>query len=567
MDESLHVLGNGRLMVGLKGLDVYDFKPTDGASLFSAAHYRVTENGYEPVVSEHKRIPGRAEYIHTLKEGTVREFVTVNDCFVREFSLSAPVVMKVETKPLVVTVGDNVMCVKKGSPFINDYPTAQDAYFRLSGTGISVDFPYITMRGNGKLVVKLSDVPDADDTPGDIWSPEFPGLKREVPEEIRRSAEDFYFLMQSYRADCGGYVSAVEWNMGYVRDLYGASRGMLAAGWYPMVKEILAFFRNGFEKNGFLATAYTLDGLYTPHIHECDRAENTGYIVLLLFEYLKVTGDREFFEELLPFARSCVREQSEVCFGGMLPFSGDETYVAGGMLPKVHIDDGSAEATMLFIKSAELMAPYMKGDGALDKAKEAAAAFRDNFVRDGRLITNNPERRKIAAFPPSKHGCCIYCYNHRDITPNEFGLYRCAECAAKPQADVRDGRIYELPCVGMEPVFFGSNVLTEKEQLEFFERLAEQTLANGYFESELKNTGYEFGLLLYGLTLLGSRYAQKAAEFTLSMRDEEGVWAEYYFGAKPSGMRWRSWETGVNLCALMKFCEKKSCFGGNGCEK
>lgn len=347
-------------------------------------------------------------------------------------------------------------------------------------------------------------------------------------------------------------------NMGYVRDLYGAARGMLAAGWYEFVQDILQFFYDGFVKCGFLATAYTLDGLYTPHRHECDRAENTGYIILLATEYLRQTGDRAFFDSIRPLLEWCLHAQSEVCHNGMLPFSGDETFVAGGMLPKVHLDDGSAEATMLFIESAARMASYLPNDPALVVAADAKKNFRANFVRNGRLIANNPARRKTVALPKEKHGCCMYCYHHRDLTPNEYGIYRCAECAAKPQADIRSDRVYDLPCVGMEPVFFASDLLTESEQKSLLEDVAVRMMAGKpSTEDSAKNTGYEYGLLLYGLTQVNSLYADAAAALALNARDEEGVWAEYYSDWKPTGMRWRIWETGVNICALLQYHRRK----------
>ena len=61
------------------------------------------------------------------------------------------------------------------------------------------------------------------------------------------------------------------------------------------------------------------------------------------------------------------------------------------------------------------------------------------------------------------------------------------------------------------------------------------------------------GLLLYGLTTVESPLRHAVYQMVLDARDEEGIWAEYYADGKPAGMRWRVWEGGVNLMALLTY--------------
>ena len=48
-----------------------------------------------------------------------------------------------------------------------------------------------------------------------------------------------------------------------------------------------------------------------------------------------------------------------------------------------------------------------------------------------------------------------------------------------------------------------------------------------------KCTGYEYGLLLYGLTMTDSPLRHELFRIVLDSRDEEGIWAEYYAAGKP----------------------------------
>lgn len=138
------------------------------------------------------------------------------------------------------------------------------------------------------------------------------------------------------------------------------------------------------------------------HIHECDEAENPGYLILQAFDYCEAAGDPAFLEELMPMLRWAMEVQVRHLYRGMMPFCGDETYVAGGMLPRVDVDDGSCEATMLLIESGRRMTPYEHRREIFQGVEEARQRFTENFLRDGRLITNNPERERTR--PDKKEG-------------------------------------------------------------------------------------------------------------------------------------------------------------------
>ena len=561
----LHVLGNGRINVGVRGLDIYMAKGNHLAGRNALSGY-VPEEPLTEAYSE--RIRGRDRWKYRIQvagedAGVMEEYLTDRDVFVREFALNRPLHFVIRPDAAAVYApASGVYTIPKGAYYVNDYPTDRDACFRVCGDQAEIltapDGIHVTLSGHSRLLIRFGETPEQvlDDCEGEEYNPLCPAMKDTALKDI---VEDYWYLFANYRSDCGGVVSAIEWNLAYIRDLYGASRGLLAAGFYREVRELLAFYLGVWKKKGFLATAQSVGTDGAMHIHECDEAENPGYLILQAFDYCEAAGDPAFLEELMPMLRWAMEVQVRHLYRGMMPFCGDETYVAGGMLPRVDVDDGSCEATMLLIESGRRMTPYEHRREIFQGVEEARQRFTENFLRDGRLITNNPERRS-APGPTKKKGVCPYCYRYMDdLKPNRYRLYTCPDCAAKTE-DIRSDRIYALSCVQMMPAYIHSDLLTAGQQRDIYESLARDVIRMGCIDGNGaagKCTGYEYGLLLYGLTMTDSPLRHEFFRIVLDSRDEEGIWAEYYAAGKPAGMRWRVWEGGVNLMALLAYERKE----------
>lgn len=558
-DTCMHALGDGTFVAGIRGLDLYQLKGADlaGRSCLSG---RVTDTHL--IASQYRRLRGRLRYAHEIfrdgmKIGTMEEYISTGHTFVRDFCLNEPVSYTIMLDESVEDAAPEVFRVPKGSFYVNDYPTGEDAYFRIAVTGgeLSREGRSLRMRLCGKVRFTIRLGNSAASVAEEERIEEYNVPCPETDSVYADIIEDYWYLYQCYHSAGQGLIGAIEWNLDYIRDAYGAMRGLLAAGMLPQVREHLAFYLRVFREKGFLATAQSVGKDGSMHIHECDEAENPGYLVLEAFAYYEASADREFLDSLMPMLRWCMEAQARHIYDGMMPYCGDETYVAGGILPRVHLEDGSCEATMLFIESARRMGEDLDNAEVRRKAEEARALFRRNFWRDGNLITNNPAR-KAAPLPETKKGPCVYCYGYfAGLRPNKFGLYTCRNCAGR-QEDITSDRIYCLPCVAMEPAYFGTDLVTQEEQRAIYERYAESLLQNGIFSTEgadRKCTGYEYGLLLYGLVKTESPLMHPVHEEVLRRRDGTGVWAEYYRKDQPCGMRYRLWESGVNLMALLAY--------------
>ncbi len=553
-DACQHMYGNGNTAVAIRGMDLYQLRSGHMAGR-NALKGHVSAS---PLVESRSfRRPGRACWHYDIavdgeNAGYMEEYLTDRDVFVRDFQLEKP--MKMVFAPDSMTEFDpetGLYHLPAGVFYVNDYATDLPLYFRIWGENVEVKASasavHVKILGNSRLYIQLGQTREAalsEDLGHEYNAPN----RATAVTELGDVLEDYWYLYSSYTSDLGGVIGAIEWNLAYIRDNYGASRGLLAMGCYAEAKMMLRHLLDNFLRNGKIATAQSVGTDNNLHIHECDESENPGYLVLQAFDYLGATGDRAFFETLLPMLHWAMEAQTRHLWQGMMPFCGDETYIPGGMLARANIDDGSCEATMLFIEAGRRMGQLITDSGILAALEEARSLFRQNFMPDGRLITNNP-RRQQAPKRPSIKGVCMYCYRHMDgIRPNRFGMYACPGCADRDE-DIRDRTVRRLPCVQMMPAYIGSDLFTEAELREFYEEIARQMLSN----SAQKQTGYEFGLLLYGLTVTGSPMRHEIYRTVLDARDAEGVWAEYYTAGMISGMRWRLWESGVNVMALLTY--------------
>jgi hypothetical protein len=257
----------------------------------------------------------------------------------------------------------------------------------------------------------------------------------------------------------------------------------------------------------------------------------------------------------------------------MLPFNGDETYVAGGILPRSALNDGSSEATMLFIESGRLLLDFAERQGLWASARieeegqhlnRVREAFRGSFWRDGGLITNNPERsRDSLSLPGVRHGVCEACVTVQWTLRTDNDRYVCLDCFGEPALPRVEPKVYVLQSVSLTPFYFHSSLFTQDELRTHVEEIVQAYQKTGKLPSRPDSdvsVGYDYGFLLYALTELDHPMARELYEKTLQLADSTGAWAEYYRDHKPSGTRCRPWESAINVESLLHWVEKE--YGG-----
>jgi hypothetical protein len=404
-------------------------------------------------------------------------------------------------------------------------------------------------------------------------------------EELLRTIDDVSVMIKTQQSAEGSVIAGYPYPLGYVRDQYGVSRCLLKLGYIGEARKILEFYWNIWKKYGVIhnAQAIGLDGIF--HIHENDEVEIPGYLLIQAFDYLEKSGDDKFTELIFPMLKWCWDVQKKHLARGMLPFNGDETYVAGGFLPRSALNDGSAEATMLFIdgggkflnwsmKHRKLSGPDLdEGRTILNNTKNL---FRKNFWVDGQLITNNPERLDFTEIPRFRHGVCErsgpdclisgkHGFGGIDWTERDINnRYQCPACLASGPLPEREPVTFHLISVSLTPLYFQSSLFKTEELKPVIEKIVSQYEKTGILaclsdqnsdENNKRTVGYDFGFLLYSMLAARMEKSEEIYRKTLSVRDSSGVWSEYYNDNLPQGTRYRPWESAINLEALLKFAE------------
>jgi len=388
---------------------------------------------------------------------------------------------------------------------------------------------------------------------------------------ILRQIDNVSVLLKTQQSIEGGVLAGQEYHLAYVRDQYGVSRGYLALGYDEEARKILDFYWTIWQQFGVIhnAQAMGIPGIF--HIHENDEVELTGYLIIQAFDYYKKTRNDVYLKKILPMLQWAWRLQKRNLVKDMLPFNGDETYVAGGLLPRTALNDGSAEATLLFIKSGGYLLQYLQehhiGDpDSIRRDKERVAAvtarYRENFIRNGRLMANNPDRMTVAEMPPFRHGVCagkIFGIVWTQKDPN--GNYLCPICRTKEGTyPPIDRQAYFLSSIALTFLFMDARLVPD-EIAANIRQIRDSYAAAGSISSRPGSgtvIGYEYGFLLNALEKYHDPLAKRVLNDMMSAVDASGAWVEYYENGKPKGCAYRPWESAINIEAIIQYCIPKN---------
>ena len=388
-------------------------------------------------------------------------------------------------------------------------------------------------------------------------------------EKLLQTIDDVAVNIKTQQSVEGGVLAGHNYHLGYVRDQYGVSRCLLKLGYLSEAKQILNFYWKIWQKHGVIKNAQGL-GVDLFHEHENDQVEITGYLILQAFDYLKQSKDKSYMKKIFPMLEWAWNCQIKNIIKNMLPFNGDETYVAGGILPRSALNDGSAESTLLFITSGKRLINWVKKNGLWGKQKikdskkiieNAENKFHENFVVNGTIYTNNPDRI-IGVDPPKfRHGVCEsieveFCNKFGWTQKNLNNRYLCSYCYVNNDLEEVKAQRFNIQSVSLVPLYIGSNLFDLEEISILVNKIVSIYEVSGKFPSRPDGNitvGYDYGLLLYNLSCLDHPLAKEIYAKMLSVLDSTGSWVEYYLDKNPMGCRYRPWESSINMEAAIQF--------------
>jgi hypothetical protein len=628
-DGSIHVLGNGKMCIYELGPDIV----TSYTGPYSTPSYFTMQCLSDQKGALSVRRQGTAIWTHTFTKGNDKlaelgDFVDAEiPCFVRHVQTSAPMIFRLKLEKYVQLIDNStrlqargkatgrLMIVPPGTTIYQTYVFPRLLYGQLAVTGAArieavpdsamlriicepgesyiylVGGPgYADVISNTKHALSASPQSMLERT--DKFWQEFTArrtdfnkvLNASLPQrdKLIQTIDEVAVLIKAQQSTEGAVLAGYPYPLGYVRDQYGVSRGLLVLGLTREAKSILNFYWVIWKKYGYIHNAQGIgvDGIF--HIHENDEVEITGYLILQAFDLLRASKDTAFVRQIAPMLDWAFESQKKHLVNGMLPFNGDETYVAGGMLPRSTLNDGSAEATMLFTESGQQFLDWAAANHLWNAARIAEnqsllslvrSKFKENFWKDGVLWTNNPDRATSAELPLFRHGVCemqgpgclMTKYGGIVWTErNENNRYLCASCingAPFPKAEVKR---YNLLSVALAPFYMNLTVMPFDQLTGAVYEIRDNFITTGAMTSkqemanqknEIRTVGYDYGFLLNALTMLHSADASRVYDKTLSVVDQEGSWSEYYLNDKPSGTRCRPWESAINIEAVINWAK------------
>ena len=383
--------------------------------------------------------------------------------------------------------------------------------------------------------------------------------------------DDIATLLLGHQSSAGSVVAGQYYPLFYVRDQYGVSRALLAMNMTADAKAILAYFYHIWGQYGRIHNAQSDGPRHWFHRAENDDIELTGYLIIQAFDYLQATGDEDFLTKILPMLEWALNAQENQLSFGMLPFNGDETYVAGGVFPRSHLNDGSSEATLLYLASAERMLSWVEAHKlwSTEKIRHHRGCSADvrqsyvlNFIVEGKITVNHSQEPRPASLPRFRYGVCLGHYDDNclflsDTEIAEDGRYFCYSCYPQRTRGTYESKNYFIPSVGLSSFLTGySAVPLEATRVTTLDAVAVFRKSGAFSWPDTVLPGYETAIVSFALSRQNDAHAVEFIQQMLTLRDATGAWAEYYIGGKPQGCRCRPWESGLSVLALLDYLEK-----------
>lgn len=620
----VHAIGNGALCVYGKGADVLQIfgPPYSSPSMLGI---QLTDDGYR---IESSRIPETAVWEHRMigsseTEALLTDFISDAGCsFVRCIEARSPVRFRVGVcmedryapyaQDITVKADDRLsdqykgvtssyrVSIVPGVPFYSNYKSPKGYEYQILTTGSASLQPdpddpkqlVLEMTsGEGALYVVAG--PSASELKQHVevalgtslnsqlkkcekgwesYSAEqtkfrVDRLTGERLQEFNRAVDDIGVLIRSQQGIQGGVLAGIVYHMAYVRDQYGVFRGLLAMGHEAEARKILEFYFGIWQEFGYTKNAQAIGYSGIFHRHENDESEITGYLVVQAFDYYRKTGDAAFIKRILPMLEWATQAQQRNLIDGMMPFNGDETYIAGGVVPRKVMYHGSAEATLLFVEGSNRLLDFVKEQDLWNETRvadleqdvaECSSRYRDNFFQEGLLWINNPEREKKVVYPETRPGVCLY-PGHVDYFPETFhfkgSLYFCEACMKRDTTGIELPTVerFNIPSANLFPIYIDAQLLTDQEKQDLLEQVVDRYRSTGRISTQDRILGYDYGMFLYALTRYDHPLAGEVYDKMMALRDSAGAWVEYYVDGVPSGCPCRPWESGINIEAAIAY--------------
>lgn len=591
--SGMRVLGNGAIVAHLDGAQLtWCVGPEFTMPTALSARYGLRDGG--PLTSSSTRAPGTMEWYSSLADGphplgTVHDTVAPSSpCYLADVDLTEPLELRLDfphaDRVVPTRTADGVSVLVRVDRFgpVFVYPTGAEAF---AGVHLSGSAPIELRHDGGSVTLMLA--------PGsytwqvrlgrrlsEVLAP-LPGSARSAgacaTEHYRRTVngalpdgerldallrahgvesplpgaqliEASAYLITAQQSADGAFIAGPEFPLAYLRDSYGVSRALLDLGLTERAAALARFRVAKWQRFGDLANAESIGHDRIRHRHENDGAEAPGYAMLQALEALA----DDAVDGLGDMLDWCWRAQLASLRDGVVPFNGDETYVAGGFLDRSFLRYGSFESTLVMIRSGERYAEFLAPRDALRAAavravvERTASGFAERFAGPAGWLT----AARVAETVEERHGVCEACHDYPTwLVRNTGGRFVCVRCldADLPPAAWRE---IGVPTAQLLPALFPGPPVPDQTLVD-----AAHVAAGVLLDPSARSNGHDVGMCLMALPD-DDPHVPLLLRQAVGRFDRDAGWPERFRGDQPDGSRRRPWETALNLLALRTLADR-----------
>ncbi|WP_141711470.1 hypothetical protein [Jiangella alba] len=589
----MRVLGNGAIVAHLDGAQLtWCVGPEFTMPTALSARYGLPGGG--PLTSSSTRAPRSMEWTSTLTDGprqlgAVHDTVTPSSpCYVADVELTEPVELRFEfphadrVVPEQTAGGVSVLARidRFGPVFV--YPAGAEAF---AGVHVSGTAP-IELRHDGgsvtlalapgsytwqlllgrRLSQVLAPLPESARSAGARATAHYrrtvatvlPGGERldallrdhgvDCPPPGEQLIDASAYLITAQQSAEGAVIAGPEFPLAYLRDSYGVSRALLDLGLHDRAARLARFRVAKWQRFGDLANAESIGHDRIRHRHENDDAEAPGYAMLQVLDALAP----ESVDGLGDLLDWCWRAQVASLRDGVVPFNGDETYVAGGFLDRSFLRYGSFESTLVMIRSGERYAEFLtprdprRAAAVREVVQQTMSVFAERFGGPAGWLT----AARVGGAVEERHGVCEACHDYPTwLVRNSGGRFVCVRCR---DADLPPAAWHEVsvPTAQLLPALLPGPPVPHQTLID-----AARVAAGVLLDPGARSNGHDVGMCLMALPA-GDPHVPGLLRQAVERFDRDAGWPERFRGDQPDGSRRRPWETALNLLALRTLADR-----------
>ncbi|MHB1461106.1 MAG: hypothetical protein ACYC1M_07495 [Armatimonadota bacterium] len=375
--------------------------------------------------------------------------------------------------------------------------------------------------------------------------------------------------LKCMQGDDGGVAASEKWMMADTRQQYAITRTMLLLGMLDEARSMVRYRIDKFAKFGDLRSGESINTSLYRWRHENENTDITSSIILQLRDYYRATQDREMLRSAWPLLKYCWDAQIEQIAQGQLPFNGGEPFIQNGFYPRTGLNQGSSDATLMFVEAGKWLCDWAVSEGfwTANKSSQNMAVveqcrfqWRLSMLSSNVIYANSGEREANVGLPRFRWGACdTDCGFVGWCERASNNRYLCPECMQRVLPAAEKPPRMEIMTCSLLPIYLGSDILQEEDAKKVLEHIASLRLSNGHLPTASNKSdclSADAGLLLFNYLYTNDTRSTEAFNQMMSQMDNSRNWPEVLNSSqnpRPETARLSTWSDAVCAEAMLRY--------------